>query len=73
MIAKIIAHRMELVPKKKPDAAISLMSPPPKPPGISKVSKSIGTDTASMPINLSVILYSGMRSICTIPREKMMI
>ena len=56
MIARIIAHRMELVPKKKPDAAISLMSPPPKPPGISKVSNSIGTDTASMPVNLSVIL-----------------
>ena len=56
MIARIIAHRMELVPKKKPDAAISLMSPPPKPPGISIVSNNIGTDTARMPINLSVTL-----------------
>lgn len=73
MIARIIAHRMELVPKKKPDAAISLMSPPPNAPGISKASNSIGTDTASMPVNLSVILYSGMRSICTIAREKIMI
>lgn len=73
MIARFIAHRMELVPKKKPDAAISLMSPPPNALGMSKVSNSIGADTTNMPINLSSILYSGMRSICTNAREKMMI
>jgi len=55
--AKKALVRIVPFPNANPHTANSFISPPPKPP-VSKVIRSIGTDTINIPINLSVRLIS---------------
>ena len=58
--AKARERRHNFAPRKSPQPAISLISPPPKAPGTASVSSKSGTLTAKIPMILERIPVSGM-------------